>query len=95
MIYLDDVVEYIYRILEADELEHMVYNISSNRVISQMYQQSGFKVLLNYNMYVWMAQIFILWMVVGYMRDQLHFIRHEDEEDGQFHSLQRDDRDVR
>lgn len=87
MIYLDDVVEYIYRILEADELEHMVYNISSNRVISQMYQQSGFKVLLNYNTYVW--------MVVGYMRDQLHFIRHEDEEDGQFHSLQRDDRDVR
>lgn len=39
MIYLDDVVEYIYRILEADELEHMVYNISSNRVISQMYRK--------------------------------------------------------
>lgn len=36
MIYLDDVVEYIYRILEAEEPGHMVYNISSNRVISQM-----------------------------------------------------------
>ena len=47
----------------------------------QMYQQSGFEVLLNYNTYVWMAQIFILGMVVGYMRDQLHFIRHEDEEE--------------
>lgn len=30
---------------------------------------------------MWMAQIFILGMVVGYMRDQLHFIRHEDEEE--------------
>ena len=47
----------------------------------QMYQQSGFEVMLNYNTYVWMAQIFILGMVVGYMRDQLHFIRHEDEEE--------------
>ena len=47
----------------------------------QMYQQSGFEVLLNYNTYVWMAQIFILGMIVGYMRDQLHFIRHEDEEE--------------
>lgn len=47
----------------------------------QMYQQSGFEVLLNYNTYVWMAQIFILGMVVGYMRDQLHFVRHEDEEE--------------
>ena len=46
-----------------------------------MYQQSGFEVLLNYNTYVWMAQIFILGMVVGYMRDQLHFVRHEDEEE--------------
>ena len=47
----------------------------------QMYQQSGFEVLLNYNTYVWMAQIFILGMVVGYMRDQLHFVRHEDQEE--------------
>ena len=47
----------------------------------QMYQQSGFEVMLNYNTYVWMAQIFILGMIVGYMRDQLHFIRHEDEEE--------------
>ncbi len=47
----------------------------------QMYQQSGFDVMLNYNTYVWMAQIFILGMIVGYMRDQLHFIRHEDAEE--------------
>ena len=36
----------------------------------QMYDRSGFEVLMDYGTYVWMAQLFILGMVVGYMRDQ-------------------------
>ena len=47
----------------------------------QMYDQSGFEVLLNYNTYVWMAQLFILGMVVGYMRDQIRFVKNQGEEE--------------
>ncbi len=50
----------------------------------QMYTRSGFDVLLDHNTYVWMAQLFILGMVVGYMRDQLRHIRTDDEEELQY-----------
>ncbi len=43
----------------------------------QMYGQSGFEILLDYNTYVWMAQLFIVGMVVGYMRDHLHQMNEE------------------
>ncbi len=46
----------------------------------QMYERTGFEVLLDYNTYVWIAQLFILGMVVGYMRDQLRYIKDEHEE---------------
>ena len=46
----------------------------------QTYTRTGFEVLLDYNTYVWMAQLFILGMVVGYMRDQLKSIKSENEE---------------
>lgn len=46
----------------------------------QMYNRTGFEVLLDYNTYVWIAQLFILGMVVGYMRDQLKYIKDENEE---------------
>ena len=46
----------------------------------QMYTRTGFEVLLDYNTYVWIAQLFILGMVVGYMRDQLRYIKDENEE---------------
>ena len=46
----------------------------------QMYERTGFEVLLDYNTYVWIAQLFILGMVVGYMRDQLRYITEENEE---------------
>lgn len=45
----------------------------------QMYQRSGFDVLLDYNTYVWMVQLLILGFTVGYMRDQLRSIRDEHE----------------
>ncbi len=46
----------------------------------QMYERTGFEVLLDYNTYIWVAQLFILGMVVGYMRDQLKSIKDENEE---------------
>ena len=47
----------------------------------QMYGQSGFEVLLDYNTYVWMAQLFIVGMVVGYMRDHLYLLNDEKNEE--------------
>ena len=43
----------------------------------QMYQRTGFAVVLDYNTYVWIAQLFILGLIVGYMRDQIRMIRRE------------------
>ncbi|MBP5282095.1 MAG: NAD-dependent epimerase/dehydratase family protein [Lachnospiraceae bacterium] len=46
-------------------------------VFRQMYYRSGFDVLLDYSTYVWMAQLLILGLVVGYMKDKLRAIREE------------------
>lgn len=43
----------------------------------QMYDRSGFDVLLDYNTYVWVAQLFIVGLVVGYMRDRIHTLEME------------------
>lgn len=37
----------------------------------QMYHRTGFEVALDYNTYVWIAQLMILGLSVGYLRDQL------------------------
>lgn len=53
-------------------------------VIGYFYQQTGtrssFEVLLDYNTYVWIAQLFIVGLVVGYMRDQIRTMRMESQE---------------
>ncbi|MBE5861745.1 MAG: NAD(P)-dependent oxidoreductase [Lachnospiraceae bacterium] len=46
-------------------------------VFRQMYYRSGFDVLLDYSTYVWMAQLLILGLVVGYMKDKLRAIKAE------------------
>lgn len=46
-------------------------------IIGQMGVRSGFDVLVDYNTYVWMAQLFIVGLVVGYLKDQLHFLQGE------------------
>lgn len=46
----------------------------------QTYGRSSFEVLMDYNTYVWIAQLFILGLVVGYMRDQITSIRKESRE---------------
>ena len=47
----------------------------------QMYNRSGLAVVTDYNTYVWIAEIFILGLVVGYMRDTLLFLREEKEQE--------------
>lgn len=47
----------------------------------QAMSRSGFEVLLDYNTYVWMAQLFIVGMAVGITRDRLQHIREEQREE--------------
>lgn len=53
-------------------------------VFRQMYNQSGIAVVTDYNTYVWIAEIFILGLVVGYMRDQLVFMKEEKDQEIDF-----------
>lgn len=46
----------------------------------QMYHRTGFEVMLDYNTYVWIAQLFILGLVVGYMRNQIQSVKRESAE---------------
>ncbi|MCH5340520.1 MAG: NAD(P)-dependent oxidoreductase [Acetatifactor sp.] len=50
----------------------------------QMYDRSGFDLLLDANTYVWIAQLFILGLVVGYMRDSIGKLREENVEEKEF-----------
>lgn len=59
--------------------------------LQQMYGRTGFEVLLDYNIYIWMVQLFIIGMVVGYMRDQLQFVKDENEEEVRYLSKKVDD----
>ncbi len=67
----------------------------SGYLFRQMYQRSGFEVMLDYNTYVWIAQLFILGLIVGYMRDEIRIIRMESEELEEHLNLQlKDIRDI-
>ncbi len=57
----------------------------------QMYDRSGFEVMLDANTYIWIAQLFILGLVVGYMRDQIKRMKFESEEERDFLFNQLDD----
>ncbi len=50
----------------------------------QMYQRTGFDVLMDYNTYVWIAQLFVIGLVVGYMRDQIRSMKSENVEEQHF-----------
>lgn len=47
----------------------------------QMYNKSGIMVLTDYNTYVWIAEIFIVGLVVGYMKEQIKFMQEEKEQE--------------
>lgn len=57
----------------------------------QMYNRSSLEVLLDYNTYVWIAQLFILGLAVGYMKDRLRTIRSENKHEVQYMVTQLDD----
>ena len=50
----------------------------------QMYGRTGLAVVTDYNTYVWIAEIFILGLTVGYMKDTLRFLREEKEQEVDF-----------
>lgn len=60
-------------------------------IFRQMYHRTGLEVLLDYNTYVWIAQLFILGLVVGYMKDRLRTIRNETRNEVKYMESQLDD----
>lgn len=58
---------------------------------TQTSDRSLLSVALDYNMYIWIAQLFIVGLVVGYMKDQIRKLRNEAEEERQYLSLQLSD----
>lgn len=46
-------------------------------IISQLDERSGFETLVDFSTYVWIAQIFILGLVIGYFHDQLAYVKKE------------------
>lgn len=54
----------------------------------QMYTRTGFELMLDMNTYVWVAQLFILGLVVGYMRDQITKLKKESVEEQEFLNAQ-------
>lgn len=57
----------------------------------QMYSRSGYEVMVDYNTYIWIAQLFIVGMIVGYMKDQLQQLRSESKEEHSYLAEQIDD----
>ena len=45
----------------------------------QMYNRSGFEVMIDYNTYIWIGHLFIFGLVVGYMKDRLKAIAYEND----------------
>ena len=50
----------------------------------QMYNKTGISVVTDYNTYVWISEIFIVGLVVGYMKDQLNFLKEEKNQEVDF-----------
>lgn len=57
----------------------------------QMYDRSGFELMLDSNTYIWIAQLFILGLTIGYMKDRLNILKRESEEEQEFLSVQLSD----
>ena len=57
-------------------------------IFRQMYDRTGFEVLLDANTYVWIAQLFVVGMAVGYLRDQIKKLKRESVDERDFLSLQ-------
>lgn len=53
-------------------------------IYSSAYAEISFQLLLDYNTYIWVAQLFIVGMVVGYMRDQYLILQDERKEEREY-----------
>ncbi len=60
-------------------------------IFRQMYTQSSFEVLSSYNTYIWLAQLFIVGMAVGCMRDKLREQKLESAEEAEYLTSRMDD----
>lgn len=58
---------------------------------SQTGDRSLLNVVLDYNTYIWIAQLFIVGLVVGYMKDQIRKLKMENEEERKFLNRQLSD----
>lgn len=47
-------------------------------IFRQLYTRSGFDIAIDYNTYVWIAQLFILGLVVGHMKDKIKQQKEEE-----------------
>ena len=47
----------------------------------QMYTKSGLEVIVDYNTYVWIAQLVILGLAVGYLRDRLVVLKRDKDDE--------------
>ncbi len=61
-------------------------------IFRQMYQRTGLEVMMDYNTYVWIAQLFILGLAVGYMRDRLTVLKKESRQETEY--LEKQIRDI-
>lgn len=60
-------------------------------IFRQAYYRTAIEVLVDYNIYIWMAQLFIVGMAVGHLRDMLKLITDDKDEEISFLSGQLDD----
>ncbi|MDO5154847.1 MAG: NAD(P)-dependent oxidoreductase [Eubacteriales bacterium] len=54
----------------------------------QMYDRSGLELMVDSNTYVWIAQLFILGLAVGYMRDYITKLKFEQKSEQDFLNMQ-------
>ena len=53
-------------------------------IIQQINLTSSFEVMVDYNTYIWIAQLFTVGLLVGYQHDQYHKLQNEMEEEIEF-----------
>lgn len=53
-------------------------------IAQQMFIHSSFAVMVDYNTYVWIVQLFAVGLLVGYQHDQYHVLQNEMDEEKEF-----------
>jgi nucleoside-diphosphate-sugar epimerase len=57
----------------------------------QTFDRSGLDVMLDYQTYIWMAQLFVVGLSVGYVKDQLNLVKGHDENEFEYLTSQLND----